>query len=332
VPDRTKNRAGRFCPPDYRYPASDLARQADLRAETLYVVGGLYGNRWALDTVEALVAAEQGSTTVAFNGDFHWFDAVPDRFAEVNQRVVQQCALRGNVETELGRPLDAGAGCGCAYPEAVDDGTVERSNRILDRLQACVDALLGAREQLRMLPMTLVTAIGPMRIGIVHGDAEALAGWRFAHDALDGPVAHEWLDAVRAASGIDVYASSHTCLPALRDFQLQAGRLTVINNGASGMPNFRGTTHGVLTRISVHPSPHTALYGMERDGVFIDALPVPYDQRRWRREFVRTWPPGSPAYESYFRRIVDCPQFLPGQAYLGAAAGTSQRYPASYIG
>ena len=321
------NHAGRFCPADYRYPASGLARQADLRAETLYVVGGLYGNRPALDTVEAMVAAERGSTVVAFNGDFHWFDARPDHFAEVNRRVMPHSALRGNVETELGRPLDVGAGCGCAYPETIDEGTVERSNRILDRLRECVEALPGIREQFVMLPMTLVATVGAMRIGIVHGDAEALAGWRFAHDALDAPTAHAWLEAIRAASAIDVYASSHTCLPVLRDFQLQAGRLTIINNGASGMPNFRGTTHGVLTRIGLHPSPHPALYGMERDCVFIDALPVPYDQRRWRREFVATWPPGSPAYDSYFRRIVHGPQFLPREAFAraGVAAAVACR-------
>ena len=317
------NYAGRFCPADYRYPASDLARDADLRAETLYVAGGLYGNRRALDTIEAMVAAERGGTTVAFNGDFHWFDAVPDHFAEVSRRVMPHSALRGNVETELARALDVGAGCGCAYPETVDEGTVERSNRILDRLRECVETLPGMREQLGMLPMTLVAAVGTMRIGIVHGDAEALAGWRFAHDALDAPAAAAWLEAVRAASGIDVYASSHTCLPALRDFQLHAGRLTIINNGAVGMPNFRGTTYGVLTRIGLHPSPHPALSGVERDGVFIDALPVPYDQRRWRREFVGTWPLGSPAHDSYFRRIVDGPQFLQREAWAGSRAAAA---------
>ena len=322
------NHAGRFCPADYRYPASSLARPADLCAETLYIVGGLYGNRPALDIVEAMVAAERGSTTVAFNGDFHWFDAVPDHFTDVNRRVMTHSALRGNVETELGRALDVGAGCGCDYPETVDEGTVERSNRILDRLRACVEAIPGMREQFSVLPMTLVAGVGALRVGIVHGDAESLAGWRFAHDALDAPAADGWLETVRAASGIDVYASSHTCLPALRDFQLQAGRLTIINNGAAGMPNFRGPTHGVLTRIGLHPSPHPALYGMEqRDGVFIDALPVPYDQRRWRREFVGTWPPGSPAYDSYFRRIVDGPQFLRREAFArsGAAAAVAWR-------
>jgi hypothetical protein len=280
-------------------------------------VGGLYGNRCALDTVEAMVRAERGSATVAFNGDFHWFDATPDEFAQINRRVMAHPALRGNVETELVRAIDVGAGCGCAYPETVDQGTVDRSNRILDRLRRCVETLQRMREQLVKLPMTLVAQVGPMRIGIVHGDAEALAGWRFAHDALDAPTSRAWLEAVRAASGIDVFASSHTCLPVLRDFRLNAGRLTLINNGAAGMPNFRGTTFGVITRIGVRPSPHQPLYGVERDGVFIEALPVRYDQRRWLQQFVADWPPGSPAYASYFNRLIDGPAFSLGEASAG---------------
>jgi hypothetical protein len=317
--------AGRICPTDYHYPASVMRREPELRSDTLYVVGGLYGNRLALDMVEAMVAAERGSATVAFNGDFHWFDAVPERFAEVNRRVTAHAALRGNVETELARALDIGAGCGCAYPEAVDQATVERSNRILERLRACVDVLPAMREQLITLPMTLVAAVGPLRIGIVHGDAEALAGWRFGHDAFDAPAARAWLEAVHVASKVDVYASSHTCLPALRDFDLRAGRLTIINNGAAGMPNFRGTPYGMLTRISLDPSPHPTLYGVERDGVLIDALPIAYDQRRWLSEFIATWPPGSPAYDSYFHRVVDGPHFRPSEAFSRSAVPVACR-------
>ncbi len=66
--------------------------------------------------------------------------------------------------------------------------------------------------------MTLVAAIGGARIGVVHGDAELLAGWHFAHDGLDAVAARSWLERVRDASRIDVFASTHTCLPILRDF------------------------------------------------------------------------------------------------------------------
>jgi len=316
---------GRFCPVDYRYAPGSFARAPDFATETLYVVGGLYGNLRSLDAIERLASREAGRIVIVFNGDFHWFDATSERFAEVSRRVSGQRPLRGNVETEIARADDVGAGCGCAYPGAVDEGTVERSNRILVRLRACVDALPGVRDQLGALPMTLVAAVGHLRIGIVHGDAESLAGWRFAHDALDDPAARSWLEGVRAASGVDIFACSHTCLPALRDFDLDVGRLTVINNGAAGMPNFRGTTFGVITRIGLHPSPHRPLYHVERDGAFIEALPIHYDQQRWLQEFVTIWPPGSPAYASYFNRLIDGPAFSLNEAAAWHASRGAMR-------
>jgi hypothetical protein len=110
------NRPGRFCPADYRYDAASLARDADFRAETLYVLGGLYGNLAALVAIERLAAAEAPPVRIVFNGDFHWFDAAAERFAYIDHRVQANCALRGNVETEPSRSDDIGAGCGCAYP------------------------------------------------------------------------------------------------------------------------------------------------------------------------------------------------------------------------
>ncbi|MCZ7566219.1 MAG: hypothetical protein M5U08_22495 [Burkholderiales bacterium] len=318
--------AGRYCPSDYRYPAADFRRSPEVSTHALYVVGGLYGNRFALDTVEAMAAAEPGDATVVFNGDFHWFDADPRRFAEIDRRVLAHRATRGNVETELARASDVGAGCGCAYPDAVDAGTVERSNRILDRLRRhCVDALPGTRERLAALPMTMIAEVGRLRVGIVHGDAESLAGWRFAHDALDAPEATAWLEVIRIASHVDVYACSHTCLPAARDFRLAPGRLTVINNGAAGMPNFRGTTYGVLTRIATRPSPHPVLCRIGRDGTYIEALPVAYDHSRWLREFTGIWPAGSPAHESYLDRVVSGPHFTPRAAYPDASQSAPPR-------
>ena len=90
-----------------------------------------------------------------------------------------------------------------------------------------------ARTRLRDLPMYLIAEVAGLRVGIVHGDATALAGWNFGQDKLDNPRRREWLGDVHAASRIDVFASTHTCLAALRDFVFSAGRLTVINNGAA---------------------------------------------------------------------------------------------------
>ena len=117
---------GRFCPADYRYAPASFARAPEVRAETLYVVGGLYGNRWAVDTIEQLASGERGTVDIVFNGDFHWFDATQERFAEISRRVATHHLLRGNVETELARASAIGAGCGCAYPVSMDNGTVER--------------------------------------------------------------------------------------------------------------------------------------------------------------------------------------------------------------
>ncbi len=214
--------AGRLCPADYSYPPSAFARAADFSAETLYVVGGLYGNLAALAAIEKLAASEPAAQLV-FNGDFHWFDAEPEWFAAVERGVAPHRALRGNVESEIARSGDVGAGCGCAYPSDVDDSVVARSNDILTQLRA--QAPQAARTRLAALPMHLVAQVGASRIGIVHGDAAALAGWRFAHDALDHAANRRWLTAVRADSHIDLFACTHTCLAALRDFD--AGERTV---------------------------------------------------------------------------------------------------------
>lgn len=297
--------AGRVCPTDYTYSPAVLNRAPDFAADTLYVVGGLYGNTQALREIARMAAAE--NATLVFNGDFHWFDAEPDWFAEIEAGVSPHRALRGNVESEIARAGDIGAGCGCAYPPSVDQGVVTRSNEILSALRANADA--AQRKRLAALPMHLVAQVGALRIGIVHGDAGALAGWRFANDALDDPAGQNWRNDVRRLSAIDVFACTHTCLAALRDVALPSGRMTVANNGASGMPNFTGTTYGALTRISVRPSPHAPLYGMTRDGVFIDALPVAYDTQAFMARFLARWPEGSPAHVSYHARITAGPAY-----------------------
>jgi hypothetical protein len=301
-----------MCPADYRYPPSVFDRPPELTAEVLYVVGGLYGNLAALAEVERL--ADQEQATLVFNGDFHWFDAEPDWFAEIARRVARHRAIRGNVETEIARSNDIGAGCGCAYPASIGEDVVRRSNEILIDLRRTADAVPGAAERLAGLPMHLVAEIGGLRIGIVHGDATGLAGWSFAHDALDDPAAPTTLTAIRRAARVDVFASSNTCLAALRDFRLRAGRLTIVNNGAAGMPNFSGLRCGLISRIATTPSPHRPLYGLARDGVHIDAIPLAYDHDRFLDRFLARWPDGSAAHASYFERISCGPGYQLAQA------------------
>ena len=123
---------GRSCPVRYRYAPRELARPADLYADTLYVIGGLYGNPLALEAVLHLRDAEVGPVTLVFNGDFNWFNVDSAGFAAINEAVLGHVAVCGNVEAELAEASPE-AGCGCAYPDWVEDTFVERSNAIMDR-------------------------------------------------------------------------------------------------------------------------------------------------------------------------------------------------------
>jgi hypothetical protein len=306
-----------MCPADYRYSPAVFDRAPDFTAETLYVVGGLYGNAEALKEIERLAAAEPRPPAIVFNGDFHWFDADPKWFAEIDAGVSAHRVLRGNVESEIAREGDIGAGCGCAYPPTVDEGVVSRSNAILADLRAT--AWSGGRNAtaLGALPMHLVAHVGDCRIGIVHGDAQALAGWSFAHDALDDVGNRAWRERVHAQARVDVFASTHTCLAALRQFDTPAGRLTFVNNGAAGMANFAGDRRGLISRIGTAPGPHAPLYGTRHGALFIDALPIAYDFEAFLQRFLHRWPLGTPAHASYWERIVGGPTHRANQAWPG---------------
>lgn len=157
--------------------------------------------------------------------------------------------------------------------------------------------------------------VGDCRVGVVHGDADALAGWRFDVRALDDPYKLPWLQSVFRTAEVDLFASTHTCLPALRRVASDSGReACVVNNGAAGMPNFAGDLAGLCTRISTTPSPHPVLQEVRMAGAYVALLPVRFDADRWRTEFLVQWPPGSPAWLSYFERITRGPAFTPGQA------------------
>ena len=299
---------GRSCPRHYRYSPAVFARAADLKAQSLYIVGGLYGNPFALDAVLAM-ARREGATLV-FNGDFNWFNVDPAEFESVNETVLRHVALRGNVETEIAGE-DSGAGCGCAYPEWVGDAEVERSNEILARLRERASAYPEIRARLAALPMHLIAEIGGLRIGIVHGDAESLAGWQFSQEALrESPGRAQ---ALLAGAGIDVFACTHTCLPVMQEFATPRGTALVVNNGAAGMPNFRDTRFGLATRIAAEPSGE-ALYGMRLGAVVVEAVPVRYDPGAWLARFDRVWPEGSPASLSYRKRIASGPAYELDQA------------------
>ena len=295
---------GRVCPIGYRYGAAATAGAPERAAETLYVVGGLYGNRQALDAIEVMAASEAGEVRICFNGDFNWFNIDDAGFRAINERVLRHDAILGNVEAEFAQPSDE-AGCGCAYPANVDDEVVERSNGIHAILKRTAARHPDILARLGALPMVARYRIGGAAIGVVHGDAEALAGWRFDPPALDDPREQPWRDAAFREAKVDVFASTHTCLPATRRY----GDKVVSNNGAAGMPNALATRFGILTRIGVEPSPHRLLYGCKVSGAWVDSLAIAYDTVRWEREFLRNWPEGSAAWLSYFSRIANGPEY-----------------------
>ncbi len=305
---------GRACPLHYRYSPSTFSRVADCAAETVYVIGGLYGNLPALQEVLAMAARETVAPTLVFSGDFHWFDVDPSTFAAVNAEVFKHVALRGNVETELAPDANE-AGCGCAYPDYVDDADVERSNNIMRRLRRTASAFPDDVERLTALPMHLVVEVAGVRVGIVHGDAESLSGWRFAHDSLHEPINQQWVTNICDQANLAGFASSHTCLPTFRRFGAGDHRRFVINNGAAGMPNFGGTQYGLITRLSAHEPPEgMAQYGGKFGELWVDALPVHFDHGKMVEQFLADWPVDSAAHTSYWKRVAEGPGYAPPHA------------------
>ncbi len=309
---------GRTCPLHYHYGPEVFgqAPPAQLRAlDVLYVVGGLYGNETALHEVLRLFEAEPGRKQLVFNGDFHWFDTDPVRFARIQHAVLAHTALRGNVETELADPEpQADAGCGCAYPDWVGHAVVERSNRILQWLRSATTP--RQRLALAALPMWLTAEVGDCRIGIVHGDAQSLAGWGFAQehlrDAAGLQQVRDWLQRAQ----VDAFASSHTCLPVFQQLRLDSPRQVgwVFNNGAAGMPNFQGDQAGLLTRIARTPCKAAlSRAGVVHRGLHVDAVAIEVDAAAVRQAFLAQWPAGTDAHASYFERIEAGPAYQPDQ-------------------
>jgi len=309
-----RERPGWSCPLPYRYAPTVFATPAAVSCEVLYVVGGLYGNELALNAVLTAFAAEAGVTHLVFNGDFNWFNIEPGLFERLNTRVLGWAATRGNVETALDAS-SAATGCGCAYPTWVEDGVVARSNAIMHRLQQTAAQFPALRAHLTALPMWQRVDVGATRVAVVHGDAESLAGWGFAQEALReathlAQVRH-WLTQAQ----VDIFASSHTCLPIYQRVEVQGHPTLIANNGAAGLPNFMGTQYGVLTGIA------TRLYegplrccGVQTGGVYVDALALHYDQAAWEQAFLAQWPAGSAAYMSYWTRLQQGPRYTVGEA------------------
>lgn len=297
---------GRSCPLAYRYSPDALCQQPELASEdVLYIVGGLYGNPEALDEVERMAAVEEQlgrRVRLVFNGDFNWFNADDELFREINHRVLGHTASLGNVEYELAVPSE-GAGCGCAYPDFVDRRVVERSNRIMARLQATAENHPDILNRLAALPRYRCLIFGGLKVLVLHGDPESLAGWGLAHESFSAEsnsVVAGWLH----QTGADVIACTHTCLPVLWHSTVAGQPRAVVNNGSAGMGNLAGDRRGLITRISrllplVQPVARHRQAGLE-----LSLVPVSFDQQAWLKRFDQLWPTGSDAALSYRERLI----------------------------
>ncbi|GGY60239.1 metallophosphoesterase family protein [Marinobacter zhanjiangensis] len=298
---------GRTCPLHYRYRPGDLVRNPlACDADVLYVVGGLYGNPLALDEVEAMAERERARgqrVQLLFNGDFNWFNADDELFRNINARVLDHGAITGNVEYELARPGD-GAGCGCAYPEFVDDGVVERSNRIMARLQSVAANHSDLQDRLAGLPRYRCLLFGGLKVVVLHGDPESLAGWGLSHEVVESQGVEALADWFHE-TGADVIVSSHTCLPVMRSLTVDGRHRLFLNNGSAGMGNLAGDTAGLAARIAVSPPPEGA-FSLPSVLPFSAALvPVHFPLKSWVTLFDRLWPAGSDAALSYRHRILN---------------------------
>ena len=331
------NKPGQSCPGDYLYAARDFRHEPSLRAETVYVIGGIYGN---LEALHAILRMQQAETkrgtrvTLVFNGDHNWFNADPQSCREINEVALESVANCG-VEAEISAPSDAS--CGCNYPDYVNAEYVARSNAIMGRLQATATDFPPLRAVLNALPLSRTIEVGSQRIGIAHGDAEMLSGWAFAaerqtpinkccsgDEATAGLTPRETIARYFRESGVAAFASTHTCLALARDFEVDGRQRLIMNNRTAGLPNFATTTFGLVTRSSADPAiPPESLYGVTLGDVRFDALPVRFDQPAWLARFLATWPPGSTAFEAYFNRIVNGPDFDLKDAIAGKVARTA---------
>lgn len=297
---------GRSCPLAYRYKPSDLCREPrQVTEDVLYIIGGLYGNPCALDEIERMALAEERQghrVKLVFNGDFNWFNASDTLFREINCRVLEHMVSLGNVDYELAIPSD-GAGCGCAYPDFVDQGVVERSNHIMKRLQGVAGDHPDIQKRLRLLPRYRCLLFGGLKILVVHGDPESLAGWGLAHESFvagNELKLAEWF----GRSDADVIASTHTCLPVLWSGTVESRRRVVVNNGSAGMGNLDQDPRGLITRIGLTSPPFEPVAGLEGRGLNVSLVPVAYDMDAWLPRFDQLWPAGSAAAVSYRSRIV----------------------------
>ena len=74
---------GRNCSLEYILQKDWTKKSKKLEEEVIYIVGGLYGNRYALEIINKM--AQDENAKVVFNGDMHWFDVEKEDFLMIEE-------------------------------------------------------------------------------------------------------------------------------------------------------------------------------------------------------------------------------------------------------
>lgn len=298
-----KSEEGRICPLDYSIDKESFKKFRIIENSTIYIVGGLYGNLEALKEITNMAEEEyykyNSKVFIVFNGDMHWFDKKAEDFQSIEEMSDGCEKLLGNVEMELFRENDIGVGCGCAYPVYVDNDIVERSNIIHKELKKVMNRLPKYKNILSHRKKNMTVQIFGQNIAITHGDEKKLGGWECSRENLNRIDRQEELNKWFKDNDIDILATTHTCSPAA----LKLVNGIVINNGASGMPNFKGKIYGLITRISLYKY-DAAIYREKMKNLYVEAVAIKYDSNKFLKWFDDVWNIGSEASLSYRDRIV----------------------------
>ncbi len=295
-------KAGRSCPMDYAISPT-IFQEEPVQADSFYIIGGLYGNPFALKKLKEDVQKEKEATgiepTLIFNGDYHWFDCDPQSFAWIEETISQDIKMLGNVEAEFLRQGQNEAGCGCAYPSTTSDQTVEWSNAIHAQLKTMVQGHDFPHSYFKHeRPPALCIEAKGHRIAVLHGDEKWLAGWENDASRLMEEDRQQELKNFMDSHQLDAISCTHTCRPVVLEWPEQI----LINNGSSGMASCDAGLFGLYCRISDQPSPR-ALYRKSLSSVYMELLPLEFDQQAFLNWFDELWPAGSPAALSYRDRI-----------------------------
>lgn len=284
------------CSMEYFLPKDWAKHPKMIEEDIIYVIGGLYGNLFSVETFNQMAEEEKSAPLMIFNGDMHWFDVGYDDFMAVENNT-RGIKLLGNVEFELPTSPDK-ADCGCNYPPDVDEGTVARSNVIHSTMKKNLRGKAILEELATREKAMAISALG-LTIAITHGDEKSMSGWDCARDALQKKERRNELAAWLKENRVDVLATTHTCLPAITAIENRV----VSNNGSAGMANVQGKTYGLITRIAKTPHPKAVATKQVKD-VYVELVKVDFPIDKFVEHFDRCWPEGSPASISYRNRIV----------------------------